>query len=144
MKAIIPIGGGDIPFTTTKIDKYIISLAKSINKYFDDEKPWVTIKNNREKCAQSMYICIQYIGNLSNLIEPFMPFTAEKIRGFLGIKEPTWMPIEIKEGKIHDIHILFERIDKSVSDEEIQIEYIKRTFNGFKIICNIIILKAFF
>ena len=27
MKAIIPIGGGDIPFTTTKIDKYIISLA---------------------------------------------------------------------------------------------------------------------
>ena len=78
------------------------------------------MKNNREKCAQSMYICIQYIGNLSNLIEPFMPFTAEKIRGFLGIKEPTWMPIEIKEGKIHDIHILFERIDKSVSDEEIQ------------------------
>ena len=27
MKAIIPIGGGDIPFTTTAIDKYIISLA---------------------------------------------------------------------------------------------------------------------
>ena len=27
MKAIIPIGGGEIPFTTTKIDKYIISLA---------------------------------------------------------------------------------------------------------------------
>lgn len=98
----------------------ISSFVKSINKYFDDEKPWVTIKNNREKCAQSMYVCVQYIGNLSNLIEPFMPFTAEKIRGFLGIKEPTWMPIEIKEGKIHDIQILFERIDKSVSDEEIQ------------------------
>ena len=27
MKAIIPIGGGDIPFTTVEIDKYIISLA---------------------------------------------------------------------------------------------------------------------
>ena len=27
MKAIIPIGGGEIPFTTTQIDKYIISLA---------------------------------------------------------------------------------------------------------------------
>ena len=27
MKAIIPIGGGDIPFTTQEIDKYIISLA---------------------------------------------------------------------------------------------------------------------
>lgn len=28
MKAIIPIGGGDIPFTTVSIDKYIISLTK--------------------------------------------------------------------------------------------------------------------
>ena len=27
MKAIIPIGGGDIPFTTVEIDKYIISLT---------------------------------------------------------------------------------------------------------------------
>ena len=27
MKAIIPIGGGEIPFTTNKIDEYIISLA---------------------------------------------------------------------------------------------------------------------
>ena len=98
----------------------IISLIKSVNKYFDDEKPWVTIKNNKEKCAQSMYICIQYIGNLSNLIEPFMPFTAEKIRRFLCIKEPIWRPIEIKEGKIHDIQILFERLDKSISDDELK------------------------
>ena len=97
----------------------IISLVKSINKYFDDEKPWVTIKNNREKCAQSMYMCIQYIGNLSNLIEPFMPFAAEKIRAFLGIKEPMWMPIEIKEGKINNLEILFERLDKSIIDEEV-------------------------
>ena len=29
MKAIIPIGGGEIPFTTTLIDKYIISLANT-------------------------------------------------------------------------------------------------------------------
>lgn len=29
MKAIIPIGGGDIPFTTTLIDKYIISLVNT-------------------------------------------------------------------------------------------------------------------
>ncbi|MDO5518704.1 MAG: methionine--tRNA ligase, partial [Clostridium sp.] len=63
--------------------------------------------------------CVQYIGNLSNLIEPFMPFTAEKIRSFLGIKEATWMPIEVKNGKINNIEILFERIDKSIADEEI-------------------------
>ena len=31
MKAIIPIGGGDIPFTTKKIDEYIISLTNKEN-----------------------------------------------------------------------------------------------------------------
>lgn len=31
MKAIIPIGGGDIPFTTKAIDKYVISLTNKAN-----------------------------------------------------------------------------------------------------------------
>lgn len=104
----------------------VFSMIKMANKFFDDEKPWVSIKQDKEKCAQSMYICIQFIANLSNLIEPFMPFTAEKIREFLGVKKVTWMPIEIKEGKINNIEILFERIDKEKIDEEIKLLKEKR------------------
>ena len=85
--------------------EYIFSAIKKANKYFDDEKPWVNIKKDREKCAECMYTCIQIIANLSNLIEPFLPFAAKKIRGFLEIKNPMWMPIEIKEGKINNFNI---------------------------------------
>ncbi|WP_294393216.1 methionine--tRNA ligase [uncultured Clostridium sp.] len=99
--------------------EYIFSLIKKANKYFDEEKPWVNIKKDKQKCAQSMYTCIQIIANLSNLLEPFMPFACEKIRGFLGINNPVWMPIEIKEGKINKLEILFERIDKNVIEEEL-------------------------
>lgn len=66
-----------------------------------------------------MYTCIQIIANLSNLIEPFLPFAAKKIRGFLEIKNPMWMPIEIKEGKINNFNILFDRIDKNIVEEEL-------------------------
>ena len=99
--------------------EYIFSLIKKANKYFDDEKPWINIKKDKKKCAESMYICIQIIANLSNLMEPFIPFACEKIRSFLGIKNPVWMPIEIKEGKINNLEILFERIDKKIIEEEI-------------------------
>ena len=99
--------------------EYIFSAIKKANKYFDDEKPWVNIKKDREKCAECMYTCIQIIANLSNLIEPFLPFAAKKIRGFLEIKNPMWMPIEIKEGKINNFNILFDRIDKNIAEEEL-------------------------
>lgn len=98
----------------------IFTLIKKANKYFDDEKPWVNIKKDRDKCAQSMYVCVQIIANLSNLLEPFIPFAAEKIRGFLGINEAVWMPIEIKNGKINGLKILFERIDKNIVEEELE------------------------
>lgn len=100
--------------------EYIFSLIKKSNKYFDDEKPWVNVKKDKNKCAQSMYVCIQIIANLSNLLEPFMPFACEKIRGFLGIKNSVWMPVEIKEGKINNLEILFERIDKNTVKEELE------------------------
>lgn len=96
----------------------VFNMVRMTNKFFDDEKPWITVKDNKEKCAQSIYTCIQFIANLSNLIEPFMPFSAQKIRNFLDIKNAAWMPIEIKSGKINNVEILFERIDKTRIDEE--------------------------
>lgn len=100
--------------------EYVFSIIKDTNKYFDKEMPWINIKKDRAKCAQTMYVCVQIIANISNLLEPFMPFSAEKIRGFLGINEPVWMPIEIKEGKINNLQILFERIDKGIIEEEVK------------------------
>ncbi|MDO5518669.1 MAG: class I tRNA ligase family protein, partial [Clostridium sp.] len=141
----IPQGKKDSDFTNKLFDVYckvgekieegrfksaledIFSFIKDANKFFDSEKPWISIKQDKEKCAQSMYICIQIIANLSNLIEPFMPFSAEKIRGFLGIQKSAWMPIEVKSGKINNIEILFDRIDKNKADEEL--EYLKSKKN---------------
>lgn len=104
----------------------IMSMVKETNKFFDDEKPWVTIKQNKAKCQETIYMCVYMIANLSNLIEPFMPFTAENIRNFLNIKDKVWMPIDIKTDKINEFKILFERIDKEKINEEIKLLKDKR------------------
>ena len=49
-----------------------------------------------------------------------MPYSAEKIRKILNIENSIWMPIELKEGKINDVEILFDRIDRKNIDEEIE------------------------
>ena len=99
----------------------IMSMVKETNKFFDDEKPWITIKENKEKCKATIYICLYIIANLSNLLEPFMPFTAENIRSFLNIKNKVWMPIDVKVNKIDKFKILFKRIDKEKINEEIEL-----------------------
>ncbi|MBB6715767.1 methionine--tRNA ligase [Clostridium gasigenes] len=98
----------------------IFYLIKKGNKIFDDEKPWISIEKNRKQCCQTIYTCIQIIVNLTNLLYPFMPFTCEKIAEFLKLEEPIWSFVEKKEGLIGEVEVLFERIDKKKSIEELK------------------------
>ena len=80
------------------------------NKYYDDKKPWVQFKENKEEFDNIIYTCAVIIANISNIIEPFMPETAEKIRKYLNIEEKTWEYIDVQKGlELNNIEPLFER-----------------------------------
>lgn len=99
----------------------IFSFIRSVNKYFDEEKPWITVKHNIEKCKETLYTCVQIIGNLSVLLQPFLPTSSSEIHRMLKIETIEWGYIEIPAGlKIHEVKILFERIDKKKIEEEIE------------------------
>ncbi|GKU26082.1 methionine--tRNA ligase [Clostridium folliculivorans] len=97
----------------------IFALVKRGNKLFDEETPWITIKEDEEKCRQTLYNCVQIIVNLANLLNPIIPFSCEKLRGFLGIREANWSFQELKNIKLNDLELLFERIDKKTIDYEV-------------------------
>lgn len=99
----------------------IFDFIKESNKYFDNEKPWVTLKEDKERCRNTLYNCVQIIANLSNLLEPFVPESAAKIRQFLNIEKPIWSFVELKDVSVNELSFLFTRIDKSKIDEEIQL-----------------------
>jgi len=65
----------------------IHQLGYFANKYFNDEKPWETVKMQKEKAANSLYNAVQIISALRILMRPFIPFSAEKLRNILALPE---------------------------------------------------------
>lgn len=97
----------------------IFTYVRQANKFFDEQKPWIQIKDNREACGATLHACVQIIANLSNLLHPFLPFSCEKIRGFLTLEQPSWKLIQIPaDRQIQNLELLFERIDISRIEEE--------------------------
>lgn len=100
----------------------IFSFIKKANKYFDEGRPWVTVKEDLKHCKEVIKTSVAIIYNLSNLLYPFLPFGCEKIRNLL--KEDhnfLWRYIDIDGGKlIGDASVLYERIDKKQIQEEIK------------------------
>jgi methionyl-tRNA synthetase len=97
----------------------VFAYVRSSNKYFDERKPWAELKSDPSSCSTTLYTCIQIIANLSNLLEPFLPFSSERIRSYLGLGEPGWEYTQVLPAKpLPAPDILFQRIDRSRIQEE--------------------------
>ena len=82
------------------------------NKYYDENTPWVAVKEDLDKFNDITYTCIYMIANIANLINPFMRDTSRKIKEMLSLKSYSWTE-EVINGDIliNDLKLLFERID---------------------------------
>ena len=97
----------------------IFEFVRSINKYFDEKTPWITINTDKDECSNTIYNCIFAIINISNLLSPFLPQSSQKIKAWLGVDENRWVIINVNNSReISEFEILFERLDKKLIDEE--------------------------
>lgn len=70
----------------------IMALADDANRYIDDEKPWVQIKEEGKQ-GHVQAVCTQGINLFRVLIAylaPVLPFTAERASSFLGTDVADW------------------------------------------------------
>lgn len=96
----------------------IFDVVRKANKFFDEEKPWKTRIDDEETCRSTLNQCVQIIANLAVLLAPFLPFSSEKICNWLDISSE-WTFKTINAGyKLPEIQVLFERVDKSIIEEE--------------------------
>ena len=96
----------------------IFEFVRQANKYFDTETPWITRTSDQEACRNTLYQCVQMIANLAVRLGPFLPFSSEKICGWLSLDDK-WQLHEVQGGyHLPKIQILFERIDKSAVETE--------------------------
>lgn len=108
----------------------LMNLARLGNKYLTENEPWKTIKTDPERTATVLNISLQICANLALLSEPFLPFTAEKLRGMLNQDKAFWYEAGnselLSEGKqINPAQLLFEQIDDK--QIEAQLEKLQQT-----------------
>lgn len=96
----------------------IFALVRFANKYFDSCQPWITRNADLPACQNTLYNCVQIIACLATVLEPFLPFSSEKVKKWLGLSDK-WEKKEVLAGyKLPAVQVLFQRIDKKVIEEE--------------------------
>lgn len=98
----------------------VFATIRQANKYFDEQKPWEQIKEDRVACGNTLYGCVQIIANLANLLQPFIPFSCDRIRTFLSLGQPEWTLMIVPAAReLADVSLLFQRIDVKRIEEEV-------------------------
>ena len=101
--------------------KEAMNLARLGNKYLADTEPWKVVKTDPERVKTIMNISLQITANLTILLEPFLPFSMEKLRGWINLDDVKWSSAGRTDLLAPGHHItkpelLFEKIE----DEAIQ------------------------
>ena len=104
----------------------LINVARLGNKYLADAEPWKLIKSDPERTATIMNVALQIAAALAVLSEPFLPFTAAKLKSILGLnhldKPLSWTVISnnstyLPQGhKIEQSPLLFRKIEDQEMD----------------------------
>jgi methionyl-tRNA synthetase len=101
-----------------------MNLARLGNKYLADQEPWKLVKTDEKRVETIMNIALQITANLSIVLQPFLPSTAEKLSYFLNFKTSDWTdagnPDLLKAGSItNEPTILFQKIEDSLVEAEV-------------------------
>lgn len=113
-------------FELRKATAALIDVAREANKYFNDQEPWKSAKQEPKKCATTIHVCLQTCRVLALLMEPLMPFSAAKLWRMLNIKQGLhdqhWDELEpLKAGHaLADSQILFSKIEDAEIEPEIE------------------------
>ncbi|MBR6490353.1 MAG: methionine--tRNA ligase, partial [Muribaculaceae bacterium] len=100
-----------------------MKLARIGNKYLADTEPWKLAKTDMTRVETIMNVALQITANLAIAFEPFLPFSAEKLRKMINMESADWNKLGsidiLKAGdRVEKAELLFEKID----DETIKIQ----------------------
>ncbi len=70
--------------------KEMMQAARIGNKYLADSEPWKLVKIDPERVKTILYVALQITATLAVLCEPFLPFTAVKLKKILSTNFLNW------------------------------------------------------
>lgn len=108
----------------------MMNLARLGNKYLADEEPWKLVKTDEIRTKTIMNIALQIAANLAIVSEPFLPFTAAKLRTMLCLAHLPWHKagadaLLAPQMKIGKPELLFRKVEDA--EMEAQLEKLEAT-----------------
>lgn len=105
--------------------KEAMNLARIGNKYLADTEPWKLAKTDMARVETILNLSLQITANLAIAFEPFLPFSVDKIRNFINMKNLTWNQLGhvdiLPEGhQLGKAELLFEKIEDGIIEKQIQ------------------------
>ncbi|MEY1639042.1 methionine--tRNA ligase [Tenuifilum osseticum] len=105
--------------------KEAMNLARLGNKYLADTEPWKVYKTNPQRVATILNISMQITANLGVLLEPFLPFTAEKIRAMVNLNGKDWNlaggdNLLLPGHQLNEPSLLFDKIEDDVIERQLE------------------------
>ena len=99
----------------------VMNVARLGNKYLAETEPWKVIKTDEDRVKTILNISLQIVASLEILVEPFLPFTADKLVKMLNSPGHLWadagkMDLLPSGHQLNEPALLFEKVE----DTEVQ------------------------
>lgn len=99
--------------------KQAMELARIGNKYLAETEPWKVFKTDPERVGTILNLALQISANLAIAFEPFLPFSAAKLRTMLGMETFEWENLGRTDlltagHQLGESVLLFEKIEDDV------------------------------
>lgn len=105
--------------------KSYMNIARIGNKYLAESEPWKLVNSDMEKVKSIIAVSLEITGLLAVLGEPFLPFTAKKLKSMLNLVDYSWdmvgtKPVFQSGHAINKAELLFDKIDDDAIEKQLQ------------------------
>ncbi|MFM2136478.1 MAG: hypothetical protein RL021_1878 [Bacteroidota bacterium] len=102
----------------------LMDLARTGNKYLAETEPWKLQATDPKRVETILSISLELTARLAVLMEPFLPFTGQRLRDMLNIGNTSWKSLAenrlLPAGhRIGEPGLLFEKIEDEVIEQQI-------------------------
>ena len=103
----------------------LMDLARTGNKYLADNEPWKLQASDPKRVETILAVSLELTAQLAILMEPFLPFTAKKLRGMLGLEATDWKALEngalvLPGHTLSEPTLLFDKIEDDVIARQVE------------------------
>jgi methionyl-tRNA synthetase len=101
-----------------------MEIARLGNKYLAETEPWKIMKEEPAKAGTILNYAVQLVAQASIALEPFIPFSAQKLRTALGMSSFEWSSLGdfevISSGTmLQNPGLLFEKIEDNTVQKQV-------------------------